>query len=220
MTGRNSNKLWILETSIKLDGNVRRVCELIKTIYSLKQSGCEWNHKLDTKLENLSYTWLYSNPCTYVWCDGENTMQWRKYLHNHCLGRWSPSIRIRWRLNAKNERRNQGLIGSNWYGRAQENYWHRIDHTDNTITISQQSYIESILKCKNLTDCNHVSTPMYLKVKILPNPEGNEGSRSNYFTQLLGELKFLANATRPDITFAVNIFPHTPQIPPWNTSQH
>jgi hypothetical protein len=41
-------------------------------------------------------------------------------------------------------------------------------------------------------------------VKILPNPEGNEGSRSNYFAQLLGELQFLANPTQPDIAFAVN----------------
>jgi len=51
---------------------------------------------------------------------------------------------------------------------------------------------------------NHVSTPMDPKVKILPNPEGNEGSQSNYFAQLLGELQFLANATRPDIAFTVN----------------
>ena len=46
--------------------------------------------------------------------------------------------------------------------------------------------------------------PMDPKVKILPNPEGNEGSRSNYFAQLLGELQFLTNATQPDIAFAVN----------------
>jgi hypothetical protein len=31
-----------------------------------------------------------------------------------------------------------------------------------------------------------------------------EGNRSNPFAQLLGELQYLANATRPDIAFAVN----------------
>ena len=40
------------------------VCKLIKTIYGLKQSGCEWNHELDAKLKNLGYTWFYSDPCT------------------------------------------------------------------------------------------------------------------------------------------------------------
>jgi len=70
-----------------------------------------------------------------------------------------------------------------------------ISHTRNNVTISQQCYIKSILEHEHLTDCNHVSMPMDPKVKILPNPEGNEGSRSNYFAQLLGELQFLANAT-------------------------
>ena len=76
-----------------------------------------------------------------------------------------------------------------------------ISHTEDSITISQQHYIESILKHENMTDCNAVSTLMDPGIKILPNPEG---SQSNYFAQLLDELQFLANATQPDITFTVN----------------
>jgi hypothetical protein len=38
----------------------------------LKQSGREWNHKLDTKLKNLRYTRLYSDPCAYIRRDGDN----------------------------------------------------------------------------------------------------------------------------------------------------
>ena len=51
-----------------------------------------------------------------------------------------------------------------------------ISHVGNTVTISQQHYIESILNCKNLTDCNPISMPMDPKVKILLNLDGNEGS--------------------------------------------
>jgi uncharacterized protein YuzE len=40
-----------------------------------------------------------------------------------------------------------------------------ISHTEYSITISQQHYIESILKHENMTDCNTVSTPMDHKVK-------------------------------------------------------
>ena len=53
------------------DNGTGQICELIKTIYDLKQSGHEWNHKLDTKLKNLGYTRLYSDPCAYVQCDGD-----------------------------------------------------------------------------------------------------------------------------------------------------
>ena len=40
--------------------------------------------------------------------------------------------------------------------------------------------------------------------KFEPNPDGNVGSRSNSYTQLMGELQFIANATRPDIAYMVS----------------
>ena len=52
--------------------------------------------------------------------------------------------------------------------------------------------------------CNSVGTPLDPNVPLEPNPEGNEGNRSNSFARLLGELQFLANATRPDLAYAVN----------------
>ena len=52
----------------------------------------------------------------------------------------------------------------------------KCSHIRNTVTISQQHYIETIPECGNLTDCNPISMPMDPKVKILPNLDGNEGS--------------------------------------------
>jgi hypothetical protein len=49
-----------------------------------------------------------------------------------------------------------------------------------------------------------VSMPLDPNVPLEPNPEESEGNRSNTFARVLGELQFLANATRPDIIFAVN----------------
>lgn len=46
--------------------------------------------------------------------------------------------------------------------------------------------------------------PLDLNVKILSNPDSNKGDHSNSFAQLLGELQFIAIATCPDITYAVN----------------
>ena len=64
-------------------------------------------------------------------------------------------------------------------------------HTENSIMISQHHYIESILKWENMTNCNPISTQMDPSIKVLPNQEGNEGSRSNYFTQLLGKFSIV-----------------------------
>jgi hypothetical protein len=73
-----------------------------------------------------------------------------------------------------------------------------------TIAISQSKYIESILKKEGLERCNPITMLLDPSTPLEPNPEGNEGDQSNSFARLLGELQFIANATRPDIAYAVN----------------
>jgi len=75
---------------------------------------------------------------------------------------------------------------------------------DHTVTISQKKYIESILRKEGLERLNPVNMPMDPNVTLKPNPDGGEGNISNSYARLLGELQFLSNATRPDITFMVN----------------
>ena len=35
--------------------NVDLICELIKTLYGLKQSGCEWNIEFDRKMKGFGF---------------------------------------------------------------------------------------------------------------------------------------------------------------------
>jgi len=80
----------------------------------------------------------------------------------------------------------------------------KITQTEDSITFLQKVYVESILEREGLSEINSVATPLDPNIKLVPNPDGNEGNRSNSFTRLLGELQFLANSTRPDIAFAMN----------------
>lgn len=75
---------------------------------------------------------------------------------------------------------------------------------ENSIMISQEKYIESVLKRQKMLNTNPVATPLDPNVPLEPNPEGNEGSRSNAYAQLLGEIPSIANTTQPDIAFMVN----------------
>ena len=59
-----------------------KVCQLIKMLYSLKQSGHEWNKELNRKLTKMNFCRFVSDPCAYrheveghigimtVWVDG------------------------------------------------------------------------------------------------------------------------------------------------------
>ena len=70
-----------------------------------------------------------------------------------------------------------------------------ITQTDDSIIISQKGYVESILQREGLNEMSRSTTPMDPHIKLKPNPDGNEGNRSNSFARLLGELQFLENST-------------------------
>jgi len=76
--------------------------------------------------------------------------------------------------------------------------------TNDSITISQKLYIDELLNNYGMARANPVGMPLDAHYIIRPNPEGSAGTRSNPYAVLLGELQYLANATRPDIAFAVN----------------
>ena len=77
-------------------------------------------------------------------------------------------------------------------------------HTDNSISISQQKYIENLLRKENMLDANPVTIPMDPNIKLAPNPDNNELNCSNSYAKLLGCLQFISNSTRLDISYAVN----------------
>ena len=52
--------------------------------------------------------------------------------------------------------------------------------------------------------CNAVSMPLDPNVALVLNPEDNKINCSNDYARLLGELQYISNASRPDITYAVN----------------
>src|ERR1700724_1912104 len=72
---------------------------------------------------------------------------------------------------------------------------------DSSIIIGQKNYIESILEREGMKNANPVKNPLDPKIILKPNPEGEEGDRSNMSACLIGSLQYLSTVTRPDITY-------------------
>ena len=83
-----------------------------------------------------------------------------------------------------------------------------------TLKIHQSMYIENILQRFNMKDCKPQNTPMVTRQvsnrnkrsKLEEKESNNQKSIKNGvpFREAIGSLMYLANATRPDIAFAVN----------------
>jgi Reverse transcriptase (RNA-dependent DNA polymerase) len=79
-----------------------------------------------------------------------------------------------------------------------------VTRSDDTVTISQEKYIENVLLKEGMVDANPVGMPMDPHINFEPNPDDNELNRGNWLAKLLGSLQFISNSTRPDISYAVN----------------
>ena len=180
------------------DDGTGRVCLLKKTLYGLKQAGREWNKELDRKLKRRGYVRLRSDPCVYIWRVGEDFAIITVWVDDLLL--FSTTIVLMNKMKSD--------IKSEWevtdLGEPTKIVGIEITMTPDSIAISSSKYIESILRKEGLERSNAVSTPLDPNVILVPNPEGNAGDRSNSFARLLGELQYIACATRPDIQYAVN----------------
>lgn len=76
------------------------------------------------------------------------------------------------------------------------------------IKLDQEKHIHEILEKFSMTNCNAVSTPMEIGKKISKDmsPKTPEEMRNVPYREAIGCLQFLCQVTRPDITFAVNLF--------------
>src|SRR5258706_7296277 len=84
----------------------------------------------------------------------------------------------------------------------------RIEYRDHDIALSQSAYIDTILKCFGLYDCNPVTYPLdqnHQIDKTTTTNADNTHSEVNIklYQQMVGSLMYTVIETRPDITFTV-----------------
>jgi len=136
--------------------------------------------------------------CAHIWCLGDDFAIITVWVDNLLL--FATTIRLMNKMKAD--------IKAKWevtdLGEPSKIVGIKITIGKDLIAISQSKYIKSILKKEGLEQANPVAMPLDPNSPLKPNPEGNVRNRSNSFARLLGELQFIANATRPDIAYAVN----------------
>lgn len=84
------------------------------------------------------------------------------------------------------------------------------DPDSKEITMSQQKYVQTILKRFKMSDCKPVSTPLNCSIKLSlnmsPKTEEEKAEVQNLpYQNLVGSLMYLATSTRPDIAHAVSV---------------
>lgn len=197
--------------------------KLQRSLYGLKQSGRMWYNRLSDYLINKGYTNNPICPCVFikkttsgyviiaVYVDDLNIIGTSKEIHE-------VIVLLKEEFEMKDLGKTKYCLGL------------QIEHMHNGILVHQSNYTEKVLKRFNMDKANSLSTPMVVRSLNIKNDpfrpcEDNEevlGPEVPYLSAI-GALMYLANCTRPDISFAVNLlarFSSSPTKRHWNGIKH
>ena len=179
---------------------------LLKGLYGLKQAGRIWNERLTADMNSLGFTQCPRDNAVFrigTW--GSNDWAVCTFWVDDEVGIGS---RIQLDRVAAMFNRKYGITGDG------ELCWtlgigvYR-DYDAHIISLSQESYIESLVQRFGLQHATTVTTPLapgavLTKDQCPATPDELKATANNRYRELIGSLQYAALATRPDINFAVS----------------
>lgn len=175
------------------DDGTGRVWKLKKAIYGLKQAGRQWNVKLDETLKVIGLKNCITDPCIYF--SEEFDLILAIYVDEILILYEDAGKLNELRASLKNHFKMKDL------GLAKSCIGIRISLGKDEIKLDQTAYINEILKRFGMNDCAPVKNPC--TSDNLSKCEG-ENIHNVPYREAIGSLLFLAQATRPDISYAVS----------------
>lgn len=182
------------------------VCKLLKSIYGLKQSSRLWQEKLDdTLVTHMGFTRIISDNTVWVYLkDGVRVFV--PIFVNDITVAANDKAKI---ADMKSELKKHFKfrdLGPTTFLMGVEVIR---DRSKRTIQLSQKQYILEILERHGMSDCTPVLTALDSNIRlhkmlVSENEKQEEYARKFPYMNAIGELLYLAIATRPDIGQAVS----------------
>jgi hypothetical protein len=178
------------------------VGRLNKTLYGLHQSPREWHLLLAGWLINQGFTRCTAEPCVFIRNIGTATSLVVAVFVDDIVC-CSPSLdevnAFKQAINTRFKMTDNGPI-ENVLG-IQIKY----DRSRRTMTLSQHSYIKSILARFGMSESKPVATPLMPHTTLTKVSDAGDSVPGNgdWYRQLVGSLMYLSTGTRPDLAYSV-----------------
>ena len=176
--------------------------EILK-LYRLEQAGHKWHKIVCCTLADLGFKECEANPALFYIPTGKNILILA--IYNDCAMTGSSDDLIQnYKLKIKSKYDFTDLRPIHWLDGIKITW----DHENHTISLSQSSYIDSLLRQFNFTDLKPFSTPMdpniwYSKDQYPQIPEQATEMCHIPYRKAVGSLLYLTIATCPDIAFLI-----------------
>lgn len=161
LQGELEETVYMIQPEQFADGTTK-VCKLKKALYGLKQAGRAWNQKLDMALLDIGLKRSKGDRCVYYKISKTSKLFVAVYVDDFLI--FSTDKNESTML--KNELKNRFQMKD--IGDAQNILGFQIarDRKNNVLWLDQEKYMDKILEKFNMSNCNPVSTPVDVNVKL------------------------------------------------------
>ena len=189
------------EGLLKTNINKNKVLKILKSLYGLKQSGRIWNETFKKTVGKAGFYPITSDPCIFKKeIDDGDVCLIALYVDDIIVASAKKSTyrKVKEIITSSFEVTDSGELFGVLGIRINR------DPKGRFITMDQTTYVEGMLEKHGITNCNPISTPFDGYNDIRPADDDEELIDERQYQQLVGELIFLNQATRPDLSFAIS----------------
>ena len=188
-------------------GQEKMVCLLRKSLYGLKQSPREWNHRFHTFMVEQNYRRSEYDPCVYMKGTSiEDVVYLLLYVDDMLIAAKEMRTvrRLKDQLSQEFEMKDLGaarrILGMDIYR----------DRSKGTLVLSQNDYLSKVLKTFGMMDCRAVSTPLGSQFKLQSLSKADEEKQGRDmenvpYSSAVGSLMYAMVGSRPDLAYAVGL---------------
>nr|CAN83486.1 hypothetical protein VITISV_019986 [Vitis vinifera] len=173
----------------------KNVCKLVKSLYGLKQAPKQWHNKFDHMLVTNGYSINNADKCIYNKYEDNTCVVICLYVDDMLI--FGTSLEVVCETKK--------FLGSKFdmkdLGEAEVILGIKIIRTPNGLKLSQEHYIEKILRKFEHFDCKPLSTPYDPSSQLKKNRKHSVAQIE--YAHIIGSLMYLMNCTRPDIAYAI-----------------
>ena len=183
-----------------------KVKRLHKSLYGLKQAGRKWYDALTRSLADLGFCATAADPGVFLAKpDGNHLLILAIHVDDCILTGDSPELISQYKSKLNDCYALTDLGPIHWLLGIKITR----DRSAHTISLSQTSYIDSIVSRFGLSNAKSYSTPMvpgiiHSRNECPSDPAEVSRMKKTPYREVIGSLMYASVATRPDITYAVS----------------
>ena len=174
-----------------VQGQENKVCKLVKSLYGLKQAPKQWHEKFDHTMLSHGFKINECDKCVYIKTYANSCVFVCLYVDDMLIMGTSKDVIM------STKKLLSSIFDMKDLGLADVILGIQIKRNNEGYILTQSHYVEKILNKYDQSNCKVAVTPFDANCKLKKNI-GDAVSQLQY-SQVIGSLMYLMNATRPDI---------------------